>query len=65
MGRADTHLHTEYSGYSNLGVMKFPESVTSPAQQVDKGRRNGMDVIAIDRSMPAVENIADTIGYFS
>lgn len=47
MGRADTHLHTEYSGYSNLGVMKFPESVTSPAQQVDKGRRNGMDVIAI------------------
>ncbi len=47
MGRADTHLHTEYSGYSNLGVMKFPESVISPAQQVEKGRENGMDVIAI------------------
>ena len=47
MGRADTHLHTEYSGYSNLGVMKFPESVISPAQQVEQGRKNGMDVIAI------------------
>ncbi|MBE6513650.1 MAG: PHP domain-containing protein [Candidatus Methanomethylophilaceae archaeon] len=47
MGRADTHLHTEYSGYSNLGIMKFPESVTTPAQQVDKGIKNGMDVIAI------------------
>lgn len=47
MGRADTHLHTEYSGYSNLGIMKFPESVASPEDQVDKGRKNGMDVIAI------------------
>ena len=47
MGKADTHLHTQYSGFSRLGVMKFPESVISPAMQVDKGRKNGMDVIAI------------------
>ena len=47
MGKADTHLHTQYSGFSKLGVMKFPESVISPAMQVDKGRKNGMDVIAI------------------
>ena len=47
MGKADTHLHTQYSGFSNLGIMKFPESVLSPAKQVDKGRENGMDVIAI------------------
>lgn len=47
MGKADTHLHTQYSGFSKLGVMKFPESVISPAMQVDKGRENGMDVIAI------------------
>ena len=47
MGKADTHLHTQYSGYSRLGVMKFPESVISPEMQVDKGRENGMDVIAI------------------
>lgn len=47
MGKADTHLHTQYSGFSKLGVMKFPESVISPEMQVDKGRKNGMDVIAI------------------
>ncbi len=47
MGKADTHLHTQYSGFSKLGIMKFPESVISPAMQVDKGRKNGMDVIAI------------------
>ena len=47
MGKADTHLHTQYSGFSRLGVMKFPESVCSPAMQVEKGRKNGMDVICI------------------
>ncbi|MBQ8373458.1 MAG: PHP domain-containing protein, partial [Candidatus Methanomethylophilaceae archaeon] len=47
MGKADTHIHTEYSGFSYLGVMKFPESVTSPEQQVDKARKNGMDVLGI------------------
>ena len=47
MGKADTHLHTQYSGYSKLGMMKFPESVISPEMQVDQGRKNGMDVIAI------------------
>ena len=47
MGKADTHLHTQYSGFTKLGVMKFPESVISPADQVEKGRKNGMDVIAI------------------
>ena len=47
MGKADTHLHTQYSGFSKLGVMKFPESVISPEMQVDKGRKNGFDVIAI------------------
>ncbi|MBO4569367.1 MAG: PHP domain-containing protein, partial [Candidatus Methanomethylophilaceae archaeon] len=48
MGRADTHLHTHYSGYSQLGgSMKFPESVISPEDQVDKMRRLGYEVMAI------------------
>ncbi len=47
MGRADTHVHTEFSGFSKLGIMKFPESVTSPEKQVDNARRNGMDVLGI------------------
>ncbi|MDR2845787.1 MAG: PHP domain-containing protein [Candidatus Methanoplasma sp.] len=47
MGRADTHVHTEYSGIANLGVLHFPESVTKPESQVDRARRNGMDVLCI------------------
>ncbi len=47
MGKADTHVHTMYSGFNKLGVMKFPESVAQPATQVDKARANGMDVVCI------------------
>lgn len=47
MGKADTHLHTEYSGFNKLGVMKFPESTTLPEKQVDRMRALGMDVMAI------------------
>lgn len=47
MGKADTHVHTEYSGFNKLGVMKFPESVALPDVQVDKARSNGMDVLCI------------------
>lgn len=47
MGKADTHVHTEYSGFNKLGVMKFPESVALPDIQVDKARSNGMDVLCI------------------
>ncbi len=47
MGRADTHLHTEYSGFQKLGAIKFPESVAQPERQVDRARDNGMDVVCI------------------
>lgn len=47
IGKADTHVHTYYSGFSQLGVMKFPESTTSPEKQVDRARKNGMDVLCI------------------
>ncbi len=47
MGKADTHVHTEYSGFNKLGVLKFPESVASPEKQVDTARKNGMDVLCI------------------
>lgn len=47
MGKADTHVHTEYSGIARLGALKFPESVTTPEQQVDRARKNGMDVLCI------------------
>ncbi len=48
MGRADTHLHTHFSGFSQLGKsMKFPESVITPEIQIDKMRKLGYDVMAI------------------
>lgn len=47
MGRADTHIHTEYSGFQKLGMIKFPESVAQPERQVDRARQNGMDVVCI------------------
>ncbi|MBR4504027.1 MAG: PHP domain-containing protein [Candidatus Methanomethylophilaceae archaeon] len=48
MGRADTHLHTHFSGFNQLGnAMKFPESVITPEVQVDQMRRLGYQVMAI------------------
>lgn len=47
MGKADTHVHTEYSGFQKLGLIKFPESVVRPERQVDRARDNGMDVLCV------------------
>ena len=48
MGKADTHLHTHYSGFSQLSkYMKFPESVIGPEVQVDRMRALGYQVMAI------------------
>lgn len=48
MGRADTHLHTYYSGYNTkVGRLRFPESVVTPEQQVDNARRLGLDVLCV------------------
>lgn len=47
MGKADTHVHTDYSGFNSLGLMSFPESVIDPEKQVDDARRRGLDVLCI------------------
>ena len=47
MGKADTHVHCDYSGFNRLGILKFPESVISPETQVDDARRRGINVLAI------------------
>ena len=47
MGKADTHVHCNYSGYNKLGILKFPESVIPPEKQVDDARRRGINVLAI------------------
>jgi predicted metal-dependent phosphoesterase TrpH len=47
VGKADTHLHTEYSGVGSLGVLAFPESVSKPISLVNRARKNGFDVICV------------------
>ncbi len=47
MGKADTHVHCNYSGFNRLGILKFPESVISAETQVDDARRRGLNVLAI------------------
>jgi len=45
--RADTHVHTYFSGTSGYKALRFPESVTTPPEQVDRAVRNGYSVICI------------------
>jgi len=47
VGKADTHLHTEYSGIGELGPLRFPESVSKPHSLVDRARKHGFDVICV------------------
>lgn len=45
--KADTHVHTHYSGYTNYKILRFPESVTLPEKQVDNAHKNGMSVLCL------------------
>jgi predicted metal-dependent phosphoesterase TrpH len=38
MGKADTHVHTKYSGLHRMGVLKFPESVSEPKDVIARAR---------------------------
>lgn len=45
--KADTHVHTYFSGTAGYKALRFPESVTTPEQQVDCAKRNGYSVLCI------------------
>ncbi len=47
LGRADTHVHTKYSGVHRMGFLRFPESVAEPKQVVEKAREVGLNVVCI------------------
>ncbi len=47
ISRADTHVHTYYSGTTNYKALRFPESVTTPQEQVEAARENGMNLLCI------------------
>lgn len=46
-GKADVHVHTKYSGVHRLGFLRFPESVSDPADVVKKARSVGINVLCI------------------
>ncbi|MDW5562779.1 MAG: PHP-associated domain-containing protein [Methanomassiliicoccus sp.] len=47
MGKADTHVHTKYSGLHRMGVLRFPESVSDPKDVIEHARSAGMNVVCI------------------
>jgi predicted metal-dependent phosphoesterase TrpH len=47
LGKADTHVHTEYSGFGKLWMLRFPESVSRPTSLVDRSRKMGYDVVCV------------------
>ena len=47
LSKADTHVHTYYSGYTKYGILKFPESVETPEMQVENSRRCGMNTLCV------------------
>ncbi len=47
LGRADLHTHTHYSGFSKVGFIPYPESVTPPETMVDTAMKKGLDVLCI------------------
>ncbi len=47
MGRADLHTHTYYSGFSKVGFIPHPESVTAPETMVDVAVKKCLDVLCI------------------
>ncbi len=46
-GRADTHVHTKYSGFSKYSLAEFPESISEPGMVVKAALRRGLDVLCI------------------
>ena len=46
-GQADLHTHTYYSGFSKVGFIPYPESVTAPETMVDVAVKKGLDFLCI------------------
>ncbi len=45
--RADTHVHTKYSGIGRLGFLRFPESISEPKDVVKNAHSLGLNVVCI------------------
>jgi predicted metal-dependent phosphoesterase TrpH len=47
MSKADVHVHTKFSGMGSYGLLRFPESVSDPADVVSMARKAGIRVLCI------------------
>ena len=46
-GKADVHVHTKYSGVSEYGMLRFPESISKPEDVVKIAKQTGLNVVCI------------------
>ncbi len=46
-GKADTHVHTKYSGFTKYSLIQFPDSIARPDMVVKAAVRKGIDVLCI------------------
>ncbi len=45
--KADTHVHTKYSGFTKYSLAQFPESISEPETVIKNAIRKGIDVLCI------------------
>jgi predicted metal-dependent phosphoesterase TrpH len=45
--KADTHVHTKYSGFTKYSLAQFPESISEPATVIKNAIRKCIDVLCI------------------
>ncbi len=45
--KADTHIHTRYSGLTRVSFLRFPDSISRPADIVKTAERKGLAVICV------------------
>jgi len=46
-GKADTHCHTKHSGLTKLGFLRFPDSVSEPAEVVRAAEMEELNVLCV------------------
>jgi len=46
-GKADIHVHTRYSGLTTVSFLRFPDSISYPADVVKMAERRKLDVICV------------------
>jgi predicted metal-dependent phosphoesterase TrpH len=47
LSHADVHVHTKYSGVTEHGILRFPESVSNPQDVVRIAKRLNLDIVCI------------------